>query len=58
MVSFCLTVSHQTDQENAEDGNHMAKIKAKLKHLSFPEYGDDLKWWMVDKEEVAFIEPE
>ena len=35
MVSFCLTVSHQTDQENAEDGNHMAKIKAKLKHVTY-----------------------
>ena len=46
---------HQTDQENAEVGDHVAKVKAELKNLSSV-LNEDLNKQMVNKEEVDVIE--
>ena len=49
------TRRHQTDQENEEIGDHVAKVKAELKHLSSV-LNEDLNTRMVDEEEVDIIE--
>ena len=48
------TRCHQTDQENAEVGDHVAKVKAELKNLSSV-LNEDLNKQMVNKEEVDVI---
>ena len=45
---------HMTNQEDAADGGHVAKVKAELKHLSSV-LNEDLDWRIVDKDEVAVI---
>ena len=49
------TRRHQTDQESAEDGDHVTKVKAELKHLSTV-LNEDLNQRMVSEEEVDIIE--